>query len=70
PKLGTYFTEQAYAEHDEGIAAQRQAQNFVNSCLGNETLIVQPEQALKINKIIDAIYRSSETDQSIKLNEL
>ncbi|MBU8880153.1 Gfo/Idh/MocA family oxidoreductase [Bacillus sp. FJAT-29790] len=44
-----------------------QAQNFINSCLGIEELIVKPEQALKVSKIIDAIYKSSELGQSIRL---
>ena len=41
--------------------------NFVNSCLGLESLIVQPEQARKVSLIIDAIYRSSEEGRSVRL---
>jgi predicted dehydrogenase len=44
-----------------------QARNFINSCLGLEELIVKPEEALQVSKIIDAIYKSSETSQSIRL---
>ncbi|MFS0824606.1 Gfo/Idh/MocA family protein [Bacillus sp. 1P02SD] len=44
-----------------------QARNFVESCLGIDELIVKPEQALQVSKIIDAIYKSSETGESIKM---
>lgn len=68
PKYGTFVTETADAEHNEQIAAQRQALNFINSCLGNEQLTVQPEEALKVNTIIEAIYRSDECGEAIRLN--
>lgn len=67
PRLGTYFIEQAQAEHDEEIAAKRQAKNFVDSCLGYESLVVQPMQAMQINILIDAIYQSSKIGQSVRL---
>ncbi|MGD6896813.1 Gfo/Idh/MocA family protein [Bacillus infantis] len=51
-------------EEDPGIP---QARNFLNSCLGKEQLIVKPEEALRVSKIIDAIYKSSETGKSIVL---
>lgn len=68
PRFGTFFVEQATAEHDEQIAAQRQTRNFIRSCLGQETLVVQPEQAQMINKLIDVIYRSDAEGKSIRLN--
>ncbi len=49
-------------EEDPGLP---QAQNFINSCLGLEELVVKPSEALQVSKIIDAIYKSSETGQSI-----
>lgn len=67
PRFGTFFTEEAYAEHNENKAAQKQAINFVNSCLGKEELIVKPEQAKKINRIMDAIYIGSEEGHSVQL---
>lgn len=67
PRFGTFFTQKAYAEHDEYQASQRQAINFVNSCLGKETLVVQPEQARQINVLVDAIYRSNQEQHSIQL---
>jgi predicted dehydrogenase len=44
-----------------------QAENFVNSCLGLEELVVKPEQAMQVSLIIDAIYRSSESGKSVSL---
>jgi predicted dehydrogenase len=44
-----------------------QAQNFINSCLGKEELVVKPEEAMQVSKIIAAIYKSSETGRSIRL---
>lgn len=67
PRFGTFFTEKANVNHNEDQAAQKQAINFVNSCLGNEELIVKPEQAMKINRLIDAIYKSNKEGRSIQL---
>ncbi|AVQ36941.1 Gfo/Idh/MocA family protein [Staphylococcus kloosii] len=69
PKYGTFVTETAEAEHNEHVAARRQALNFVNSCLGDEQLIVQPEEALRVNAIIEAIYQSDERGEAINLNK-
>ncbi len=44
-----------------------QVRNFIETCLGKEELVVKPEEALQVSKIIDAIYLSSETGKSIKL---
>lgn len=51
----------------EDSADLPQARNFVDSCLGIGELIVKPEQALQVSKIIDAIYKSSETGESITM---
>ena len=67
PRFGTFFNEQANVAHDEEQAAQRQTMNFVNSCLGKEELVVQPEQARQINVLIDAIYESDQERRSIQL---
>ncbi|TLS38853.1 Gfo/Idh/MocA family protein [Pseudalkalibacillus caeni] len=45
-----------------------QAANFVNSCLGIEELVVKPEQAMEVSKVIEAIYESSNTGQSVRLD--
>ncbi|MBE4909123.1 Gfo/Idh/MocA family oxidoreductase [Bacillus luteolus] len=51
-------------EEDPGLP---QALNFVNSCLGLEELVVKPHEALQVTKLIDAIYKSSETGESIRI---
>lgn len=67
PRLGTFMKSDAEVEHNETKAGFAQAENFVNSCLGKAELVVKPEQALKVTKIIDAIYQSSKTGSSVKL---
>jgi predicted dehydrogenase len=51
-------------EEDPGVA---QMNNFVNSCLGFEEPVVKPEEALMTTRVIDAIYQSSQTGQSISI---
>ncbi|MCL7746264.1 Gfo/Idh/MocA family protein [Halalkalibacter alkaliphilus] len=51
-------------EDNPGLA---QVSNFVDTCLGMDELIVKPEEAMQVSQIIDAIYKSSETGQSVKI---
>ncbi|WP_332630355.1 Gfo/Idh/MocA family protein [Halalkalibacter flavus] len=44
-----------------------QVRNFVDTCLGMDELIVKPEEAMQVSQIIDAIYKSNETGQSVKI---
>jgi predicted dehydrogenase len=44
--------------------------NFVNAILGREELCVTPEQALVVQRIIDAVYESSASGREIVLGEL
>jgi predicted dehydrogenase len=44
-----------------------QAENFIDTCLGNDELVVKPEEALKVTKIIEAIYKSSESGKKVQL---
>lgn len=67
PQYGAYFTNSANVVHNEDIAAERQALNFVNSCLGKEEIVVKAEEARNVNLLIDAIYNSNELEHSIKL---
>ncbi|WP_163182800.1 MULTISPECIES: Gfo/Idh/MocA family protein [Neobacillus] len=53
-------------EDDPGIP---QAENFIDACLGLGELVVKPEEALKVTKIIEAIYLSSETGKSVQFNK-
>lgn len=67
PKLGKMMESTAEAEHDETAAGFVQAENFVSSCLGEAELVVKPEEAMKVSRIIEAIYKSSETGSSVRL---
>ncbi|HEY4551589.1 MAG TPA: Gfo/Idh/MocA family oxidoreductase, partial [Bacillaceae bacterium] len=44
-----------------------QAENFVNACLGLEEFVVKPEEAVKVSRLIEALYASSQTGSSVKL---
>jgi len=41
--------------------------NFIRAILGEEALCVTPEQALKVQRIIDAVYESSATRREVRL---
>lgn len=45
-----------------------QAKNFVDSCLGESELVVKPDQALKVTKLMEAIYKSNKIGSSVKLS--
>ncbi|WP_227935604.1 Gfo/Idh/MocA family protein [Alkalihalobacillus deserti] len=66
-KHGMLMNSQANWIPGEENPGLHQVRNFIESCLGKDELVVKPEEALQVSKIIDAIYLSSETGQSIKL---
>jgi predicted dehydrogenase len=66
-KYGALLDSTAKIREGEPSPGLSQATNFVDSCLGNDELVVKPEQALKVTKLIEAIYQSSETGTSVKL---
>ena len=45
------FESKANVEHNEDIAGERQARNFVNACLGIEEIVVKPEEARNVNAL-------------------
>ena len=67
PALELFFESKANVEHNEDIAGERQARNFVNACLGIEEIVVKPEEARNVNALIEAIYRSDLDNKSIQL---
>lgn len=67
-KYGTFFSGEAKFATKEDNAGLLQAENFVSSCLGEAELIVKPEQALQVTKLMEAIYMSSETGRSVRLD--
>ncbi|WP_010647736.1 Gfo/Idh/MocA family protein [Oceanobacillus massiliensis] len=68
PKYGTFMTNAVTIEEDSAQVGLLQAQNFVESCLGEAELICKPQETLKVTQIIEAIYSSSETASSIKFS--
>ncbi len=66
-KYGMLVNSQADWIPGEDNPGLYQVRNFIDCCLGRDELIVKPEEALQVSKIIDAIYKSNETGQSIKL---
>nr|WP_263323354.1 Gfo/Idh/MocA family oxidoreductase [Neobacillus sp. Marseille-Q6967] len=68
-KNGMLLNTQAQTILGEDDAGIPQAQNFIDACLGQAELVVKPEEALKVTKIIEAIYQSSETGRSVRLSK-
>ncbi|REJ08855.1 Gfo/Idh/MocA family protein [Halobacillus trueperi] len=66
-KYGALLDSTAKIREGEPAPGLAQAENFIDSCLGNDELVVKPEQALKVTKLMEAIYQSSETGTSVKL---
>lgn len=53
-------SEAAWLPGNEDVGLS-QAQNFVDACLGNAELIVQPHEALQVSQIIEAIYENDKS---------
>lgn len=68
PKYGTFFSSEAKFSSKEDNIGLLQAQNFVASCMGEAELVVKPEQAMQVTKLIEAIYKSNETGKSVRFN--
>lgn len=65
-KEGMLFNSEAVwipGSEEPGIA---QMKNFIEACLGNEELIVKPEEALLVSGIIEKIYESSEVQHAVQ----
>ncbi|WP_281974508.1 Gfo/Idh/MocA family protein [Halobacillus litoralis] len=67
-KYGALLDSTAKIREGEPSPGLLQASNFVDSCLGEDELIVKPEQALKVTKLMEAIYESSQKGSSVKVN--
>lgn len=67
PRHGSFFTSTTEVNNDEMEAGFLQIQNFVESCLGQAQLVVKPEEALMATRLIEAIYKSCESGQSVRL---
>ena len=54
-----------YAESKD--CYKRSVESFIDSCLGEESTIPTPEEALAVQSIVDAFYLSAESDSTIEL---
>jgi predicted dehydrogenase len=54
---------------DEAMGRLRAAQNFVRTIEGSEQPLNTPEQAVKLMKIIDAIYASAKTGKPVEIKK-
>ncbi|MEK4300254.1 Gfo/Idh/MocA family oxidoreductase [Oceanobacillus sp. FSL W8-0428] len=68
PKYGKMMETHTEIIEDHHQAGILQAKNFIDACLGKESLKSSPEEALRVTKVIDAIYESSEQGKSIFLS--
>lgn len=64
---GKMMTSTAGVDDSEENAGIAQAHNFINSCLGEASLRVKPEEAMQVTETIEAIYRSDESGTSVSL---
>ncbi|WP_347862109.1 Gfo/Idh/MocA family oxidoreductase [Salimicrobium sp. PL1-032A] len=55
-------------EEEEVEIGIRQLRNFIGSCLGEEALVVDPAEALRVTEIIDAMYESSKSGRAVRLD--
>ncbi|WP_085506715.1 Gfo/Idh/MocA family protein [Thalassobacillus devorans] len=66
-KYGAVWDSKVKVPEEETDPGVLQAKNFIESCNGDARLVVEPEEALKVTELMEAIYLSSETGSSIKL---
>ncbi|MFE4707114.1 Gfo/Idh/MocA family protein [Peribacillus simplex] len=67
-KHGMLLNSEAVWMPGEDTPDLQQAENFINSCLGLAEPLVKPSEAMKVSKIIEAIYRSSASGKVMSIN--
>jgi predicted dehydrogenase len=65
---GSYETA-ALAETPLQYPHQNRFHNFIGAVLGSESLCVSPEQALSVQRVLDAIYESSRLGREVMLSQ-
>ena len=65
---GVYET-RTLAETPLDYPHQNRFHNFIAAVLGTETLCVRPEQALAVQRILDAVYESSRSGREVMLSQ-
>ncbi len=64
-KYGMLLDQKAYWISDDDDPGIPQALNFIESCRGTQSPLVKPQEALTVSRVIEAIYKSSETGKAI-----
>jgi predicted dehydrogenase len=64
---GTPVNKKILAQPDPAMGRERAVMNFVNAVLGKEKPLNTPRQAVKLMKIIEAIYESARTRAPVKI---
>jgi predicted dehydrogenase len=64
---GRSVNREVVVEADPTMGRMRSATNFVRAIQGAEAPLNTPDQAIKLMKLIDAIYRSSKTGKPVKI---
>ncbi|MFD6439787.1 Gfo/Idh/MocA family protein [Peribacillus sp. NPDC060186] len=67
-KHGMLLNSEAVWMPGEDTPDLQQAVNFIDSCLGFAEPLVKPSEAMKVSKIIEAIYRSSASGKVMSIN--
>jgi len=67
-KHGMLLNSEAVWMPGEDTPDLQQAENFINSCMGLAEPLVKPSEAMKVSKIIEAIYQSSASGKVISIN--
>lgn len=67
-KHGMLVNSEAVWMPGEDTPDLQQAENFIDSCLGFAEPLVKPEEAMKVSKIIEAIYQSSASGKVMSIN--
>ncbi|MGG4266035.1 Gfo/Idh/MocA family protein [Peribacillus simplex] len=67
-KHGMLLNSEAVWMPGEDTPDLQQAENFIDSCLGLVEPLVKPTEAMKVSKIIEAIYQSSASGKVMSIN--
>ncbi|AMM91565.1 Gfo/Idh/MocA family oxidoreductase [Peribacillus simplex] len=67
-KHGMLLNSEAVWMPGEDTPDLQQAENFIDSCLGLVEPLVKPSEAMKVSKIIEAIYQSSASGKVMSIN--
>jgi predicted dehydrogenase len=64
---GSHVNRKVLVPQDESMGRLRSAENFVRVLEGREEPLNTPDQAVKLMRIVDAVYASAERGKPVKL---